>query len=407
MPATLSPAFQRLSWANLMAQAAEQLSLAAAPLLAVLLLKAGPGEVGLLASVQSLPFLLLAIPLGLLADRSSRRMLMAVSEILRALALLLLVAALLADQLSIGLLAGVGFLAAVGTVAFSVAAPSLVPALVPSDALTRANGRLELARSLAFAGGPALAGALIGWTGATSAFVLSAMLSVAAVFFLWQIAEPVRAVTVRRHPLLELREGAALVWRHRLLRPIALTSVFWNLGWFMLQASYVPYAIRVLGLSASGVGLSLALYGVGMVIGALAAPRIVGWLSAGHAIVLGPAFSLVAALVMAATLLVPQGLLAALSFWLFGFGPIIWVITSTTLRQTVTPLRMLGRVGSINMVVSSGARPLGAALGGLIGSQWGEAAALSAVVACFLVQLLIILASPVRTLQRLPESVGN
>ena len=407
MPATLSPAFQRLSWANLMAQAAEQLSLAAAPLLAVLLLKAGPGEVGLLASVQSLPFLLLAIPLGLLADRSSRRMLMAVSEMLRALALLLLVAALLADQLSIGLLAGVGFLAAVGTVAFSVAAPSLVPALVPSEALTRANGRLELARSLAFAGGPALAGALIGWTGATSAFVLSAMMSVAAVFFLWQIAEPVRAVAVRRHPLLELREGAALVWRHRLLRPIALTSVFWNLGWFMLQASYVPYAIRVLGLSASGVGLSLALYGVGMVMGALAAPRIVGWLSAGYAIVLGPAFSLVAALVMAATLLVPQGLLAALSFWLFGFGPIIWVITSTTLRQTVTPLRMLGRVGSINMVVSSGARPLGAAMGGLIGSQWGEAEALFAVVACFLVQLLIILASPVRTLQRLPESVGN
>ena len=407
MPATLSPAFQRLSWANLLAQAAEQLSLAAAPLLAVLLLKAGPGEVGLLASVQSLPFLLLAIPLGLLADRSSRRMLMAVSEILRALALLLLVAALLVDQLSIGLLAGVGFLAAVGTVAFSVAAPSLVPALVPPDALTRANGRLELARSLAFAGGPALAGALIGWTGATSAFVLSAMMSVAAVFFLWRIAEPVRAVTARRHPLLELREGAALVWRHRLLRPIALTSVFWNLGWFMLQASYVPYAIRVLGLSASGVGLSLALYGVGMVMGALAAPRIVGWLSAGQAIVLGPAFSLVAALVMAATLLVPQGLLAAFSFWLFGFGPIIWVITSTTLRQTVTPLRMLGRVGSINMVVSSGARPLGAALGGLTGSQWGEVAALSAVVACFLVQLLIILDSPVRTLQRLPESVGN
>ena len=407
MPHRLSPAFQRLSWANLLAQAAEQLSLAAAPLLAVLVLNAGPGEVGLLASVQSLPFLLLAIPLGLLADRSSRRTLMVVAEILRALALLLLVVALLAGQLSIGLLAGVGFLAAVGTVAFSVAAPSLVPALVPSDALTRANGRLELARSLAFAGGPALAGALIGWTGATSAFVLSAMLSLVAVFFLWQIAEPARAVTVRRHPLLELREGASMVWRHALLRAMALTSVFWNLGWFMLQASYVPYAVRVLGMSASGVGVSLALYGIGMVMGALAAPRIVRLLSAGQAIVLGPAFSLVAALVMAATLLVPQGPLAGLSFWLFGFGPIIWVITSTTLRQTVTPQRMMGRVGSINMVVSSGARPLGAALGGLIGSQWGEAAALSAVVVCFFVQLLIILASPVRTLQRLPEPAGD
>ena len=205
MPHRISPEFQRLSWANLLAQAAEQLSLAAAPLLAVLVLNAGPGEVGLLASVQSLPFLLLAIPLRLLADRSSRRTLMVVAEILRALALLLLVAAL----------------------------------------------------------------------------------------------------------------------------------------------------------------------------------------------------------VMAITLLVPQGPLAGLSFWLFGFGPIIWVITSTTLRQTVTPQRMMGRVGSINMVVSSGARPLGAALGGLIGSQWGEAAALSAVVACFFVQLLIILASPVRTLQRLPEPAGD
>ena len=233
------------------------------------------------------------------------------------------------------------------------------------------------------------------------------MLSLAAVFFLWQIAEPLRAVTLRRHPLLELREGAAMVWHHDLLRPMALTSVFWNLGWFMLQASYVPYAVRVLGMSASGVGVSLALYGIGMVMGALAAPRIVRGLSAGQAIVLGPAFSLVAALVMAATLLVPQGPLAGLSLWLFGFGPIIWVITSTTLRQTVTPQRMLGRVGSINMVVSSGARPLGAALGGLIGSQWGEAAALLAVVVCFFVQLLIILASPVRNLQRLPEPAGD
>src|SRR5574343_946881 len=154
MPEHLSPSFRRLAWSNLLAQSAEQLSLAAVPIVAVLLLQAGPGEIGLLASIQSLPCLLLSMPLGLLADRTSRARLMALAELLRALALLLLLALILTDRVSITALAVTGFLAAVGTVAFSVAAPSLVPALMPVDGLARANGRLELARSGAFAAGP-------------------------------------------------------------------------------------------------------------------------------------------------------------------------------------------------------------------------------------------------------------
>ena len=154
----------------------------------------------MIAAVQSLPFLLLSIPLGLLADRMSRKKLMFLSEILRVFALMVLIAALLADQISVTLLAVVGFFAAVGTVGFSVSAPSLVPALVARDNLAKANGRLELARSMAFAGGPALAGALIAWMGASSSFVLSLMLSLAAVGFLNQIQEPARAAVPARHP---------------------------------------------------------------------------------------------------------------------------------------------------------------------------------------------------------------
>lgn len=162
MAAPLSAPFLRLAWSNLLAQSAEQLSLAAVPIVAVLLLQAGPGEIGLLALIQSLPFLLLSMPLGLLADRHSRTRLMALAELLRALALLLLLALIMTGQASIMALAVVGFLAAVGTVAFSVAAPSLVPALVPVEQLAQANGRLELARSTAYAAGPAVGGALIG-----------------------------------------------------------------------------------------------------------------------------------------------------------------------------------------------------------------------------------------------------
>lgn len=398
----LSVSFRRLAWSNLLAQSAEQLSLAAVPIVAVLMLHAGPGEIGFLASIQSLPFLLLSMPLGLLADRTSRKRLMVMAESLRALALLLLFVLVASENVSLVALAVIGFLAAVGTVAFSVAAPSLVPALVPVQALARANGRLELARSMAFAAGPALGGALIAWTGASSAFVLSGVLSLMAVLLLARIAEPARAALSPRHPLLELKDGAHWVWRSDLLRPIVFCSIVWNISWFMLQATYVPYAIRVLGLDAGGVGVTLACYGVGMVIGALLAPRIVAALPFGRAVLLGPYFSVLAAATMAASLYWPHAWVAALSYFFFGVGPIIWTITSTTLRQTVTPRAMIGRVTSINIVVSTGARPLGAALGGVVGVMYPVSVSLWLVVAGFALQSIIISASKIRSLKHLP-----
>ena len=407
MSEVLSASFRRLAWSNLLAQSAEQLSLAAVPIVAVLLLQAGPGEIGLLASIQSLPFLLLSMPLGLLADRTSRTRLMALAETLRALALLLLLALIVTGNVSIAALAIIGFMAAVGTVAFSVAAPSLVPALVQVEGLAQANGRLELARSAAFAAGPALAGALIAWTGASAAFVLSGMLSVVAVLCLRGIAEPARAAMPARHPLLELQDGAKWVWQSDLLRPMMFCSIAWNISWFMLQAAYVPYAIHDLGLDASGVGITLALYGVGMIVGALLAPRVVQALPFGQAILLGPYFSVLAAVTMALTLLWPQGWLAGLSYFFFGAGPIIWTITSTTLRQTVTPRAMIGRVTSINIVVSTGARPLGAALGGVVGVSFPVSVSLWCVVLGFGLQAIIISASKIRTLKRLPDPLPD
>lgn len=398
----LPSAFDRLAWSNLAAQSAEQLSLAAAPIVAVLALGAGPGEVGVLSTAQSLPFLLLAMPLGLLADRSSRPRLMAAAEALRALSLLALALAMAADALSMTLLALLGFVGAVGTVGFSVAAPALVPALVARDALARANARLELARSAAFAGGPALAGALVAWAGGSVAFVIATALSALAVGLLAGMVEPARALAPPRHPLVELRDGATFVWRQPLLRPILLTALAWNIAWFVLQAAFVPYAVRALGLSASGVGFTLACCGLGMVAGALLASRAVAALPLGRAIVVGPAVSVLAMGMIVATLAWPSAALVALAFFAFGAGPIVWTITSTTLRQTVTPHAMLGRVGSIFLSVNAGARPLGAALGAIVGAHWGAAACLWLALAGFVLQAAVILASPVRALQHLP-----
>jgi predicted MFS family arabinose efflux permease len=204
--------------------------------------------------------------------------------------------------------------------------------------------------------------------------------------------------------LLELRDGALLVWQHALLRPILLTAVAWNIAWFVLQAAYVPYAMRALGLDAGAVGLTLAGYGAGMVAGALLAPRLVAAMSFGRAVVFGPLVSVAAMAAMVATLRWPQGVLAGASFFLFGFGPIVWTITSTTLRQTVTPGAMLGRVSAMFLTVNMGARPLGAALGGLVGAHWGEAACLWLALAGFVLQAVVIAASPVRVLPHLPAT---
>src|SRR5271169_6523030 len=129
----------RLVWSNLAAQSAEQIGLAAAPIVAVFAFGAGAGETGLLQTAQTLPFLLFAVPAGLLADRSSRRKLMVAAETLRALSLAVILVLAITGQLTLPLLALLGFIGATATVAFSVAAPSLVPALVSRAALSSAN----------------------------------------------------------------------------------------------------------------------------------------------------------------------------------------------------------------------------------------------------------------------------
>jgi predicted MFS family arabinose efflux permease len=403
---SLPPTFNRLAWSNLAAQSAEQIALAAAPIVAVLLLGVGEGETGLLQTALTLPFILFAIPAGLLADRISRRRLMASAEALRAVALLAILLLIGLQQLTMPLLALAGFIAVCGTVVYSVAAPALVPSLVSSQQLPAANARIELARTIAFASGPALGGFLVGWLGAAPAFACAAALSVIAVVLLSGLYEPQRTAAPRRHPLHEIKEGAAFVLNHPLLRPVFATQFIFNTGMFLLLAVFVPYAVHRLALSATGVGITLGMYGVGMVVGALLATRVMRRISFGTVVGLGPVTGLVAAATMALTTVIPSAALAGLSFFLLGVGPILWVISTTTLRQSVTPPKLLGRVSAIN-ILSYGARPLGSALGALIGWLSGAEACLYVATAIFAVQALVILMSPAVALDRQPDMVGE
>jgi predicted MFS family arabinose efflux permease len=187
-----------------------------------------------------------------------------------------------------------------------------------------------------------------------------------------------------------------------LLRPMLVTAVFFNLGFFMLQAVYVPYAVHRLGLTASAVGVTLGAYGVGMVCGALAAPSIAERLRFGRVLTIGPFCGLLASLVMVATLAMPSFWLAMLSFFLLGVGPILWVVGSTTLRQAITPDGMMGRVSAINSTATYGARPVGALLGAVVSGHWGMEACLGLAAVAFFVQAVIIVGSPAARLEGVP-----
>ena len=402
LPAT----FNRLAWSNLAAQSAEQIALAAAPIVAVLMLGVAEGETGLLQTALTLPFILFAIPAGLLTDRISRRKLMAAAEALRAAALSGILVLIALNALTLPLLSLLGFIAVCGTVAYSVAAPTLVPSLVAPTLLPAANARIEFARTIAFASGPALGGVLVGFLGAAPAFGFAAALSVIAVVLLSGIYEPAREIAPRRHPLQDIREGAAFVLHHALLRPVFITQFIFNTGSFLVLAVFVPYAVRRLGLTATGVGTTLAMYGVGMVVGALLATRVMKRLAFGTVIGLGPVTGFVAATVMALTTVVPTPVLAGVSFFLLGVGPILWVISTTTLRQSVTPPRLLGRVSAIN-ILSYGARPLGSALGAIVGGLYGAETCLYLAVAIFATQALVILLSPAVSLSQQPEMASD
>ena len=362
-PAVAPHGIARLIFCNLAAQSAEQIAVAAAAIVAVADLGAAPGQAGWLQTAQTLPFLLLTIPAGLAADRASRTRLMVGAEALRAVCLLGLVTLAARGSLTLPLLGLFGFLAATGTLAYSVAAPSLVPALARREHLARVNTRLELARSAAFAAGPALAGFLVA-RGAGLAFGAAALLSITGMVLLAGLREPPRTIPARRPAMAELGAGIVFIARHKLLRPVALTAVVFNLSFFVMQAIYVRHAVSDLDLSSAGIGASMASYGAGMLAGALLA--LARRLRFGPQVAIGPLVGFAASLAMLATLAWPTPLLAALSFFL-----------------------------------------IGAAAAALIASGPGIGACLFVATTGFAIQAAILLASPIAGLSALPDAVSD
>ncbi|RAR65876.1 putative MFS family arabinose efflux permease [Paraburkholderia unamae] len=396
-PANAQRVIVNLSHASLAAQFSEQMAIAVIPIVAVVALGASAQQSATLQAVNTLPFLLLSLPAGLVADRSRRKPLMIATELLRAAALFVLFALFHARVLSLVTLGTLGFAIATGTVVFSVAAPSLVAAMVETGDLLTANRRLEIARSIAYTAGPAVGGVFAGWASGVFAFLAAFALSLASAWCLARLPAETPRPRARRALVHELFDGVQFIARSTHLRPIVATAFVFNTSWYLLLAVFAWYAIHRLAFAPSAVGVALGVYGFGMVGGAFLYQAIAKRLVFGRQILLGPMSAALASVLMASTVFTHSRATVFLAFFLFGFGPIVWTISTTALRQVVTPRDLIARVSSVIMMATFGARPLGAMLGAFLSTRFGMTSCLVGAACGFAAQLaIIVLSAPAR-----------
>jgi predicted MFS family arabinose efflux permease len=403
----MSPSpFLRLQWAAAGVHAADQLALAALPLTAVLLLDAGPGLVGVLVAIQGAAWLLVSLPAGVIVDRLTAASVLLVAPVLSLVAALAALLAALAEQ--VWPLAGATFVGAAGTVSFVLATTAVVVRLVPAAQLAAGNARLELARAAATLAAPFVVGELATRLSPTWGFALAIVAALGAVVLLTGIER--RAIDVPpapRQPILAaIADGAAFVLRQRLLRGIALCAIFWNMSFFALWAIFVPFALKVLALDPRQTGVMQMAYGAGLIVGALSGGTILARLPPNVTLLFGPGVSVIAGMLLWLSIRMPGPALPAVAHFLVGFGPMLWLICQTTVRQLVTPPDLLGRVNATIQVAIYGVRPLGALLGGWLGATFGYEAAVLAIAGGFTLSFAVVLFTPLLRLRTMPAQVA-
>ncbi|WP_291412712.1 MFS transporter [Actinophytocola sp.] len=408
--------FVRLWSGQAFSQFGNHVSTVVVPLLAIETLHAGVGDLGLLGLLSKLPALLYIVA-GVSIDRMRKRPTLIVTNLARAVLLLMIPVEVALGVLSIGLLGATLLVSAVLTVWFDTAYLSYLPGLVGREHLVEANSRMESARASAQLTGPSLGGVLVQAVTAPVAIILDGLAVLASVFMLGRIRhkEPVPErkpgpTSGQRWPRRvwgEVAAGIRFLARHPVLGPLMLAITINNVAWAAETTLYVIYLVSVMDLPASLVGLTLLGAGPGAVVGALAAGPVARRIGLGGAIWSGLAgFCLAALLIPLAppAVAVALPMLIAASFLMASSGQVC-AINVESMCQSATPDHLLGRVNGAFRFLCVGLAPLGALGGGLLGVAIGPRAALFAAVAGLAIAPALVWCSPVRRLTEPPRPV--
>ena len=365
--------FLHLWIAQLVSGAGTSITNVALPLTAVLMLGATPAQMGLLGVASSLPNLLFGMPAGVWVDRTRRRPVLIRADLGRAVLLGSIPAAASFGHLTFLQLWVVAFLAGILTVFFQIASIAVLPSLVTKSQMVEANSKLSIGDSVISIAGAGLAGGLVQILGAPKAIIADAMSYVLSALSLRGLGECERSQAGgRRNIWGETVEGVRELLATPLLRVLTLTSSIGMLAGAMQSTVLLLFLARDLGLSPTVIGLVLACGGAGSLLGAMCAGRTAGRIGTGPSMILGKFLWAIGGLLVPLAGLTGGGLpLVIMGQLLLGFGTTLYLVNQVSLRQTLTPSRLLGRVTASRRFLLFGAASVGAALGGFLGEVIG------------------------------------
>ncbi|QKW09780.1 MFS transporter [Streptomyces sp. NA04227] len=401
------PDFRTLFTATALSQLATNVGHVAVPLIAVAELDASPGQVGALATLSTLAFLLIGLPAGAWVDRMRQRGVLIGADLGRALLFCSVPLAWWLDVLTLEQLYVVVLLNGCATVFFDVASQSVLPQLVGRDGLVRANSAVVTLMAAGNVAGRGAGGGVVQLLTAPVAVACTAvgyLASALRLTALRHVPAPVTKTTGAAAGLgAQIREGLRHVLGNAELRALALTASLTNLGLQLINTMLPLLFVRELGLSPGVLGLFWASGGLGLLLGARCARPVSARLGFGRTLGL-------AGLCMA-----PAGLLVPLvdgGVWLYvaGAGYLLTLfktgmdnVLGVSLRQRMTPDALLGRMNATFRFLLTGALAIGAALSGLIGELASAQVTLWVGGALLSLAFLPVFLSPVRHRRELPR----
>lgn len=367
----LSANFWRLWGSSASANLADGIALVAIPLIAVGLTRS-PAEIAGISVAAQVPMVLFGLIAGGLADRLDRRWTMLNVQLLRVSVIGGLAVLALAGMVSMPVLYIAAFIIGTGEAFFDTNAQSILPALVGRGRLVTANGRLFAAETVmnSFVG-PPVGGLLVAiavplaLSGAAAAYALAALgLLLLSGSFRAERSEPSRRLAV------EIGEGITYLARHRLLLTLSLMVALGRLGSAPFFALLALYAVAPgpMGLSEPGYGLLLVTFGVGSVVGSVVTGRAVTLFGRPGVLILA---TILFGLGILAPALTSEPLVVGAGFFVAGVAVMAWNVTNVSLRQSLLPQRLMGRVHATHRFMANGAGLVGAVTAGAVGQAFG------------------------------------
>lgn len=383
----------------------DQITYLALPTIAIVALNAGAFDIGVLNGLGYLAFPVLGVFVGVMGDRWPRRPMMVLANIVQVVALGTIPIAFLLGKLNLYHLFAVAAVMGASSVFFVVAYQSYLPTLVDRKNLVEGNSKLTSSESASQIGGPALAGFLIQLTGAAMAIAADALTTLFAALAIFSIRKTEDAYDSKaEHNFAEeVREGTGVIFRNPVLRSLTVTTATLNLGGSIFSAVFFLFMYNELKLSVWMVGVVLGIGSVGSLIGAVSAPKIAQKLR------LGPTLAVALSLVGFGLLAIPIAMygssapvLAAL-WMLSGAGITIYNINQISLRQAIVPNMLQGRMNATMRAITSGALPVGAFVGGILGTEFGIVHTIIIGGLISLLAVLFIILSPLGLLKEIPQ----